>query len=124
MNFALVPNNAVSASYGSRLSIVGRYNLTAGSIQVSDPIDDSIVGFDNMSGLIQFNNAIVINKSDVSFNYSFDFNPDHDPAKVFKVKDINLYPAVVAVDNRAQRLGEMVITGGRLSSEMGIKPRN
>ncbi len=124
MNFALVPNNAVSASYGSRLSIVGRYNLTAGTIQVSDPIDDSIVGFDNMSGLIQFNNAIVINKSDVSFNYSFDFNPDHDAAKVFKVKDINLYPAVLAVDNRVQRLGEMVITGGRLSSAMSITPRN
>jgi hypothetical protein len=120
MNFALVPNNAVSASYGSRLSIVGRYNLTAGAIQVSDPIDDSIIGFDNMSGLIQFNNAIVINKSDVSFNYSFDFNPDHDPTKVFRVKDINLYPPLAS----AQRLGEMVMTGGRLSAAMSIKPRN
>jgi hypothetical protein len=120
MNFALVPNNAVSASYGSRLSIVGRYNLTAGAIQVSDPIDDSIIGFDNMSGLIQFNNAIVINKSDVSFNYSFDFNPDHDPTKVFRVKDINLYPPLAS----AQRLGEMVMTGGRLSAAMSITPRN
>ncbi len=124
MNFALVPNNEISGTYGSRLSIVGRYNLTAGSIQVSDPIDDSIVGFDNMSGLIQFNNAIVINKSDVSFNYSFDFNPDHDPAKVFRVRDINLYPPLIAANNRGQRLGEMVMTGGRISAEMGIKPRN
>ena len=120
MNFALVPNNEVSASYGSRLSIVGRYNLTVGTIQLSDPIDDSIVGFDNMSGLIQFNNAIVINKDNISFNYSFDFNPDHDPAKVFRVRDINLYPSLAS----AQRLGEMVMTGGRISAEMGIKPRN
>jgi hypothetical protein len=120
MNFALVPNNEISGTYGSRLSIVGRYNLTAGAIQLSDPIDDSIIGFDNMSGLIQFNNAIVINKDNISFNYSFDFNPDHDPAKVFRVKDINLYPPLAS----AQRLGEMVMTGGRISAEMGIKPRN
>ncbi|MBH1971234.1 hypothetical protein FK216_10490 [Moraxellaceae bacterium AER2_44_116] len=124
MNFALVPNNEISGVYGSRLSIVGRYNLTAGTVQVSDPIDDSIIGFDNMSGLIQFNNAIVINKDDVSFNYSFDFNPDHDPAKVFRVRDINFYPPAALASNRGQRLGEMVMTGGRLSAAMSIKPRN
>jgi hypothetical protein len=120
MNFALVPNNAISGSYGSRLSIVGRYNLTAGTIQVSDPIDGSMIGFDNMSGLIQFNNAIVINKDDVSFNYSFDFNPDRTASKVFRVKDINFYPSSSA----GQRLGELVMTGGRLSAAMSIKPRN
>jgi len=33
-------------------------------------------------------------------------------------------PPVVATNNRGQRLGEMVLTGGRISAEMGIKPRN
>lgn len=124
MTFALVPNNAITATDGSRLSIVGRYDLTEGALQLSDPIDDSIVGFDNMSGLIEFNNAIVINKDNVAFKYSFNFNPDRTANKVFRVKDFNLYPPLAAVNNRAQRLGEMVITGGVLSSEVSIKPRN
>ncbi|MBK7300973.1 MAG: hypothetical protein IPI79_11925 [Moraxellaceae bacterium] len=124
MTFALVPNNAITATDGSRLSIVGRYDLAEGALQLSDPIDDSIVGFDNMSGLIEFNNAIVINKDNVAFKYSFNFNPDRTANKVFRIKDFNLYPPLAAVNNRAQRLGEMVITGGVLSSELSIKPRN
>ena len=124
MTFALVPNNEISATDGSRLSIVGRYDLAQGALQFSDPIDDSIVGFDNMSGLIQFNNNIVINKDNIAFKYSFNFNPDRTAAKVFRIKDFNLYPPVTAVNNRAQRLGEMVITGGTISAEMSIKPRN
>ena len=121
MTFALVPNNEISATDGSRLSIVGRYNLTQGALQFSDPIDDSILGFDNMVGMIQFNNNIVINKDNVTFKYSFNFNPDRAPSQVFRIKDFNLYPPGTA---RAQRLGEMVITGGTISAEMGIKPRN
>ncbi len=124
MTFALVPNNAITATDGTRLSIVGRYNLTQGALQISDPIDDSIVGFDNMSGLIEFNNNIVINKDNVAFKYGFRFNPDRAADKVFRVRDINLYPPVAAVNNRAQRLGEMVITGGTINTEMSIKPRN
>jgi len=124
MTFALVPNNAISATDGSRLSIVGRYDLTQGALQLSDPIDDSIVGFDNMSGMIQFNNNIVINKDNVAFKYAFEFNPDQTANKVFRIKDFNLYPPVTAANNRAQRLGEMVITGGRYTAEMNIKPRN
>lgn len=124
MTFALVPNNAITATDGTRLSIVGRYNLTQGALQISDPIDDSIVGFDNMSGLIEFNNNIVINKDNVAFKFGFRFNPDRAADKVFRVRDINLYPPVAAVNNRAQRLGEMVITGGTINTEMSIKPRN
>lgn len=124
MTFALVPNNEITATEGSRLSIVGRYDLTQGVLQFSDPIDDSIVGFDNMSGLIQFNNNIVINKDSIAFKYSFNFNPDRSASKVFRIKDFNLYPPVTAANNRAQRLGEMVITGGTYTAEMSIKPRN
>lgn len=124
MTFALVPNNEITGTEGSRLSIVGRYDLTQGALQFSDPIDDSILGFDNMSGLIQFNNNIVINKDNIAFKYSFNFNPDRTASKVFRIKDLNLYPPVTAMNNRAQRLGEMVITGGTYTAEMSVKPRN
>ncbi len=124
MTFALVPNNQITATDGSRLSVVGRYDLAQGAIQLTDPIDDSIIGFDNMSGLIEFNNAIVINKDNVAFKYSFNFNPDRTANKVFRIRDFNLYPPLAAANNRAQRLGEMVITGGTISSELSIKPRN
>lgn len=141
MNFSLVPNNEISNSNGNRLSIVGRYKLTDGTIQFSDPIEDSIIGFDRISGLMAFNNAIVVNKDSVGFNYSFDINPASDQtstereANVLRIRDINFYPPVDppagwntstmgTYNNRAQRLGEMVMTGGRISSEFTLKPRN
>lgn len=131
MNFSLIPNNAITD--GNRLSIVGRYNLlpnVGNTIQVTDPIDDSMIGLDNIQGLVEFNNAIVINKDTVGFNYGFEFNPAagqtaaQREANVFRVKDINLYPPLAAINNRGQRLGEIVMTGGRLNMEMAIKPRN
>ena len=124
MNFALIPNNQISANKGNQLSIVGEYDLEQGTIQLSDPIDGSMIGFDNMSGLIRFNNAIEVNKDNVGFNYTFDFNPYRQASDVFRVKDINFYPPLNATNNRGQRLGEMVMTGGRLGVEMNIKPRN
>lgn len=141
MNFSLVPNNEISNANGNRLSIVGRYKLTDGTIQLSDPIEDSIIGFDRISGLMAFNNAIVVNKDSVGFNYSFDINPASDQSSaerevnVLRVRDINFYPPVDppagwntstmgTYNNRAQRLGEMVMTGGRISSEFTLKPRN
>ena len=93
-------------------------------MQISDPIDEASIGFDNMSGLIQFNNAIVVNKDNVGFNLGFNFNPDNNPNDVFKVKDINFYPRVDATNNKAQRLGEMVMTGGQIRSEFVMRPRN
>lgn len=124
MNLSLVPNNKISASNGSRLSFIGRYRLTDGSLQISDPIDEVSIGFDNMSGLVQFNNAIIVNKDNVGFNLGFNFNPDNNPNDVFKVKDINFYPRVDATNNKAQRLGEMVMTGGQIRSEFMMRPRN
>ena len=124
MNFALIPNNQISANKGNQLSIVGEYDLEQGTIQLSDPIDGSMIGFDNMSGLIRFNNAIEVNKDNVGFNYTFDFNPYRQASDVFRVKDLNFYPPLDAANNRGQRLGEMVMTGGRLGVEMNITPRN
>ena len=131
MNFALVPNNSIAD--GNRLSIIGDYKMIDGTVQISDPIDESMIGFDRMSGLIRFNNAIVISKDNsapsdqqgnVSFNFGLTFNPNQIAGDVFRVKDINFYPPVNSVNNRGQRLGEMVITGGRLNANMTLVPRN
>lgn len=120
MNFSLIANNAISTNNGNRLSIIGEYKLKDGTVQLSDPIQDSMIGLDRMVGLIRFNNAIVINKDNVGFNYNLQFNPERDAANVFRVRDINFYPPTGA----AQRLGEMVMTGGRLNAELTLKPRN
>ncbi len=132
MNFSLLPRN--SLANGSRLGIVGRYNLTEGAIQISDPIDGSMIGFDNLKGLIEFNNEIVIdgshglNKDIVGFHYNFHFNPDQKPNEVFRVRDINLYPPEnktnPALSPPGQRLGELVMTGGNLGAKLNVIPRN
>ncbi len=124
MNFSLIPNNEIVANNGARLSIVGRYLLKDGAIQLSDPVDESMIGLDNISGLIQFNNAIVINKDNVGFNYGFTINPEREATNVLRVRDLNLYPKLTGATNTGQRLGEMVMTGGRINANMGITPRN
>lgn len=129
MNLDIVPGADTLA--GNRLSFEGNYDLkgnvtesgveyTTSAIQLVDPIDGSILGLDNLTGNIGFNNQIKINKDTVSFSYAFTFNPDQLQDKVFRVRDINLYPPT----GNGQRLGEMVITGGSLVSNMTIKPRN
>ena len=103
----------------NRLGFQGSYLLRSGAVQIVDPIDDSILGLDNMSGRINFDNSIKINRNSVDFNVGLTFNPNQIASEVFRVKDINFYPATGA----AQRLGEMVITGGTLYSSMNIIPR-
>ncbi|MDR9778253.1 hypothetical protein RJJ65_37580, partial [Rhizobium hidalgonense] len=113
------------------------------------PTDGSVIGFDNIVGKLRFNNSISMSKNStavgtlnpgegkVGFNAEFTFNPLEGDGTgrengVFRVKDINLYPGVktgtgptaVYSTGAPQRLGEMVITGGRISSQLGIVPRN
>lgn len=122
MNLALVPNNAVSD--GTKFAVIGDLEIlptvTGNTVQISDPIDGSILGLDNLVGKIRFNNSIGLAKDNVSFNASFNFNPDSTIAGVFRAKDVNLYPPGGA----GQRLGEIAITGGTLSSSLKITPRN
>lgn len=127
MDLSIVPG--VDTLLGNRLSFDGSYTLSSGAVQIVDPIDGSILGFDSLSGKLGFSNQIKINKDNVDFNYAFTFNPNHstdgvlrpsDLSGVFRVKDINLYPKL----GSAQRLGELAITGGTLSSNMRIVPRN
>ena len=129
MNLDIVPG--VDTLSGNRLSFEGNYDLkgnvtesgvqyTTSTIQFVDPVDGSIVGFDNITGNIGFNNQIKINKDTLVFSYAFTFNPNQTQDKVFRVRDINLYPPT----GNGQRLGEMAITGGRLVSNIAFKPRD
>ena len=117
MDLNLIPGGNTLAT--NRLGFQGSYLINSGAIQIVDPIDKSIVGLDNISGRIDFDNAIKINKDSVDFNFGLTFNPSRSPTEVFRVRDINFYPA----NGAAQRLGEMVITGGTLNSSMNIIPR-
>ena len=135
MNLRIVPGTYLDtdpdALAKNRLSFEGNYDLkgnvvesgiqyTTSTIQFVDPIDGSIVGFDNITGNIGFNNQIKINKDTVAFNYEITFNPGQVQEKVFRVRDVNLYPPT----GNGQRLGEMAITGGRLVSNITLKPRD
>ena len=112
---------------GNRLNIVGDFTLDEtkkNTIQLSDPADGSILGLDNLSGKLRFNNAIVIGPNSsgegvVGFHTGLNINPEGNLAGVLRAKDMNFYPASGA----AQRLGEMAITGGTLTSRFNITPR-
>lgn len=117
MNLDLVPGGNTLDT--NRIGFQGSYLLRSGAIQIVDPVDKSIFGLDNMSGRIDFDNSIKIRQNSVDFNFGFNFNPSRSPTEVFRVRDINFYPATGA----AQRLGEVVITGGTLYSSMNIVPR-
>ena len=116
MNLDLIPGGNTLADNNIRFK--GWYNMTEGAIQIVDTVDGSVLGLDNLSGRINFDNAIKINKDNVNFNYGFTVNPNYAPADVLKVKDVNLYP----LGGTAQRLGEIAMTGGILNSSFTLKP--
>ena len=128
MDFSLIPNSEINNNSESRLSIAGEMTLAnvGNTIQISDPVNGSTIGLDNLTGKIGFNNAIVISKDresglgQVGFHTGLVFNPDRNPEGVFRVKDLNLYPPQTGA---SARLGELAITGGRLTSEFNIIPR-
>lgn len=130
MNLSLIPNNEIAAVNGNRLSVLGDLTLSdtgKSTIQISDPVNGSILGLDNITGKVAFNNAIVIDRDsstgngNVSFNAAFTFNPNNAAAEVVRVRDVNFYPPS---SGAGQRLGEIAITGGTLSSTFKITPRN
>ncbi|MEG0486546.1 MAG: heme utilization protein [Acinetobacter sp.] len=132
MDLSLIPNSEIKADgTGNRLSVLGDLKLkgTNNTIQFSDPVNGSILGLDNLMGDIGFNNAIVISKNSttgagqVGFNASLRFNPTQSTDGVFRARDLNFYPPVTGASTGA-RLGEIALTGGRLTSELNIIPRN
>ena len=134
MDLSLIPNSEIKADgTGNRLTVVGDLKLanTNNTIQISDPANGSTLGLDNLTGDIRFNNAIVISKNSttgngqVGFNASLQFNPTQSVDGVFRARDLNFYPPSMngALVSGA-RLGEIALTGGRLTSEFNIVPRN
>ena len=125
VDMTMVPGGTTAAT--NFISFDGNLNLTSGAVQVVDPVDGSIVGFDNITGKFGFSNQIKIHKDNVDFNTAFTINPDKQAADVLRIKDLNLYPAtftggVPTGVGSAQRLGEMVFTGGKITSQLNITP--
>lgn len=120
VDMTMVPGgNTVDTNF---ISFEGNIKLTDGAVQLVEPIDSSIVGYDKMTGSVGFKNAIKINDGNVDFNTEFTINPSKTAADVFRVRDLNLYPANAGVVGSAQRLGEMVFTGGKITSQFNIAP--
>ncbi|WP_413784493.1 DUF6160 family protein [Acinetobacter sp. S54] len=135
-NFSIIPLSLAASDYNSdgtpkedknALNFIGLLELDKtqnNSIQLVDPIDGSTMGLDNIVGTVAFDNKIVVNSNNVGFNLGFNFNPNKTAAEVFRVKNVDFYPSVSGTVGSAQRLGELAITGGRLTSEMKITPRD
>lgn len=135
-NFSILPLSLTASDYNSdgtpkedknALNFIGLLELDKtqnNSIQLVDPIDGSTMGLDNIVGTVAFDNKIVVNSNNVGFNLGFNFNPNKTAAEVFRVKNIDFYPSVNGTVGSAQRLAELAITGGRLTSEMKITPRD
>lgn len=129
LNLSIVPNSSIAD--GSALTVLGDFTVpataTGNTVQISDPIDGSAIGFDNITGKLAFNSALVVGKDTTSglgkvgVNTAVYFNPDKSIDGALRVKDINFYPPSTGA---GARLGELAITGGRLNSSFSIVPRN
>ena len=125
VDMTMVPGGNTAAT--NFISFDGNLNLTSGAIQIVEPIDDSIVGLDNITGKLGFSNQIKINNGNVDFNTALTINPNKQTADVFRIKDLNFYPTKKLVSGNyevqpAQRLGEIALTGGMINSKFNITP--
>ena len=125
VDMTMVPGGNTAAT--NFISFDGNLGLTSGAVQIVEPVDGSILGFDNITGKLGFSNQIKIHKDNVDFNTAFTVNPNKQAADVLRIKDLNLYPAtftggVPTGVGSAQRLGEMVFTGGKITSQFNITP--
>lgn len=95
-------------------------------VHIVDTVDSTTIGLDSLTGRARITDGKVDVLSDgVNFSSTVQINPDNRVDEVFRVGDINFYPATAAGTLSApQRLGEMVMTGGRLESSLTIKPVN
>lgn len=121
VDMSMIPGgNTLASNY---IQFLGNMNLTNGAVQIVDAVDGSIIGLDDMSGRIAFNNDIKIHKDSVNFNTQFNINPNKTNTDVLRIKSLNLYPSTGSgTVGPAQRLGEMVFTGGRITSQFNITP--
>lgn len=128
--------------------LLGNLNLSSGALQVVEPKDGTILGFDNICGgnangtaaatygadpcgsgtvapaRLGLNNFIRINRDSVDFSYTLSFNPANADDNVFRIKDVEMFAANGTGGLQArQRWGEMVVTGGNLTTQMSLRPR-
>lgn len=134
MNLSLIPNSEIKADgTGNSMMIVGDLALTGtnNTIQISDTgsVGDASLGLDNLTGEVAFNNAIVISKTEntptgkgqIGFNTTLNLNPNQTVGGVFRARDLNFYAPNAT---SGSRLGEIALTGGKLTSQLNIIPRN
>ena len=127
VDLSVIPNNSLAD--GGNLTVLGEIELKGdnNAIQIKDPYTESIVGLDRITGKVGFNTAIVVSKDQATgagqlgLNAALLMNPQKTTTGVFRARDINFYPPTAG---SGARLGELAITGGRISSELRITPRN
>lgn len=126
VDMTMVPGDATDVTK-NYISFDGNLNLTSGAVQIVEPVDGSILGFDNITGKLGFTNQIKVRSNNVDFNTALTINPEKNAAGVLRIRDLNLYPATLTSGvptgvGNAQRLGEMVFTGGKITSQFNIAP--
>ena len=105
------------------LGINGTVELANSALQVVEPVDNTVFGLDGLSGKLQANTTIKLANDPTTQNNYFalnntvTINPDKTQAGVIKAS-MNLYPSGGA----AQRIGDMVMTGGKIVSNFSITP--
>jgi len=129
----------------SYIGLSGAINMTDGSknsITLTEPNDGTKLQFANITGLIKMNPEHVVdgnyedasridlgvspagdplypNKPFISFAAALEIAPGTGNNDVLRVRDVNLIQGA-----NTYRLGEIVMTGGRIYSQLDIRPQN
>ena len=102
---------------------VGEVNLLNNSgVQMVDLSNNSIIGFDKISGRINTNNSIQLSKDTIKIGSAVTINPNKNASEVLRIKDLNLYPSTNGITGVSQRLGEVAITGGKVVTQLTMIP--
>ena len=89
-------------------------------VHIVDATTNSAIGLDGLTGRIQIKDgSIDVMQNAVEFRSTTVINPAQSSADVLRVRDFNFYPTNLSTPNR---LGEMVLTGGTITSSMKLTP--
>ena len=127
LNFDLLPaNNAAGQNYIGYAADVTLNPDASSFLQIVEPSDSSTVGFDKLTGRARITDGRIDILADGGRFYNdIRINPNNDPNQVFSIGEINFYPASAAGTlGNPQTLGRAVLTGGRLISDLTLRPVN
>lgn len=95
-------------------------------VHIVDTVDSTTIGLDELKGRLRVLNGRVDVTPDesVRFSNTFVVNPLHKDNEVLEVGSVNFYPSTGTGLSAPQRLGEAVITGGKLDVDLTLKPVN